>query len=104
MLEKMTKQKKTTMIDADLIPYSSASIKAARVLIVVRGRTPLMTHNPESMGSAPEAGRGSRIPEAEVEAEAGCYRMADGTLALKGESFRGPSWALPGHGKSNEQP
>lgn len=91
MLEKTPKTaKKVLSATAELIPYSSGTAnKAARVLIVVRGRTPLMTHNPESMGSAPEAGRGTRIPEPEIEAEAGCYRMADGSLALKGESFRG---------------
>jgi hypothetical protein len=85
----MLDKPKSKKITDELIPYSSTTIKAARLLIVVRGRTPLLTHNPQSMGTAPEAGRGSRIPEAEVEAEAGCYRMEDGSLAIKGEAFRG---------------
>lgn len=72
-----------------MTPYASGDvIKAARIRIVVDGRTPLLTHNPASMNVVAEAGRGTRIPEAEVEAEAGCYRMEDGSLAIKGESFR----------------
>jgi hypothetical protein len=61
----------------------------AQIKITVRGVYPLMTHNPSTMGQGQEAKRGSRIPEAEVEAEAGTYRLEDGSCAIKGESFRG---------------
>jgi hypothetical protein len=72
------------------IPYGDAdSIVAARVIITVDGIKPLLTHNPESMGIEIGPGKGSRIPEAEVEAEAGTYRDAEGICCLKGEAFRG---------------
>ena len=72
-----------------MISYSNeAAMPMGRVRVIIDGRTPLLTHNPQSMGSVPEAGRGTRVPEAEVEAEAGCYRLPDGTLAIKGEAFR----------------
>jgi hypothetical protein len=35
------------------------------------------------------AKRGTRIPEAEAEAEAGVYRMDDGSCGIKGEAFVG---------------
>jgi hypothetical protein len=74
---------------SEIIPYAPGTVAtAAQIRIVVDGRTPLLTHNPESMGTTLEAGKGTRIPEAEVEAEAGCYRLSDGTLGIKGESFR----------------
>jgi hypothetical protein len=83
MLDK-TKTKFTT------IPYGDAdSITSARVIITVDGIKPLLTHNPESMGVEVGPGKGSRIPEAEVEAEAATYRDANGVCCLKGEAFRG---------------
>jgi len=73
-----------------MIPYGDANaIPAARLRVTVVGIKPLMTHNPESMGTEKGPGKGSRIPEAEVEAEAGVYRFPDGTCGLKGEAFRG---------------
>jgi hypothetical protein len=49
-----------------------------------------MTHNPASMlttGTGPK--KGTRIPAPEDEAEAGAYRLEDGTCAIKGEAFVG---------------
>jgi hypothetical protein len=59
------------------------------IQVTVRGVRPLMTHNPATMGTAPASGKGeqSRIPKPEDEAEAGTYRLEDGTCAIKGESF-----------------
>src|SRR5262245_18713972 len=80
-----------------MIPYDEAtSTKAHRIRIIVDGKTPLLTHNPESMSIIKEATKGSRIPAPEIEAEAGCYRMADGTCVVKGESFRGCELAAAG--------
>lgn len=72
-------------------PYdSSATQQSGRIRITVVGIKPLLTHNPEGMGGGGEsAKRGTRIPEPEVEAEAGTYRLDDGTCAIKGEAFRG---------------
>ncbi|HEX9810643.1 MAG TPA: hypothetical protein VGA88_00955 [Burkholderiales bacterium] len=53
----------------------------------VVGETPLLTHNPMSMG-VKEEGKGSKIPTPEVEAERGVYRTADGQYALPGLAFR----------------
>src|SRR5262252_7338354 len=73
-----------------MIPYGDENTTSpARVVITVIGFKPLLTHNPQSMGAEKAAGKGSRIPEAEAEAEAGVYRMSDGTCAIKGEAFRG---------------
>ena len=83
MLEKTKKRAET------VIPYNGGDTQLARIRISVVGISPLMTHNPQSMGVEVAPGKGSRIPDAETEAEAGCYRMEDGTLAIKGESFRG---------------
>jgi hypothetical protein len=74
---------------AETIPYDGGSVKISRITIVVDGRTPLLTHNPQSMGDVKAPGKESRIPTPEVEAEAGCYRLAEGTLCIKGDSFRG---------------
>jgi hypothetical protein len=68
-------------------PDNVASTSLLRV--VVEGIKALLTHNPQSMGQGEGAKRGSRIPEPEAEAEAGCYRLEDGTCCLKGEAFRG---------------
>jgi hypothetical protein len=48
-----------------------------------------MTHNPEAMGNVRGPSKESRIPEPEVEAEAGAYRLPDGCCAIKGEAFVG---------------
>jgi hypothetical protein len=69
--------------------YSTSKLEAAhRIRILVDGRTPLLTHNPQSMGINKDAAKGSRIPEADDEAEAGCYRNEEGNLCLRGEAFR----------------
>jgi hypothetical protein len=74
-----------------IIPYSNGTdtVLASRIILTVDGIKPLLTHNPESMGVDKAPGKGSRIPEAEIEAEAGVYRLPDGTCAIKGEAFRG---------------
>lgn len=71
-----------------MIPFPAGQTVLQRIFITVDGVVPLLTHNPESMGVQVAPGKKSRIPEPEVEAEAGTYRMADGTCALKGEAFR----------------
>src|SRR5262249_23988785 len=72
-----------------VVPYGQTEVtEAARIIITVDGIKPLLTHNPEAMGTEIAPGKGSRIPEAEVEAEAGVYRLSDGTCGLKGEAFR----------------
>lgn len=82
MLDK-TKTKYTT------IPYGNADlVTAARLVITIDGIKPLLTHNPESMTVEKGPGKGSRIPEAAAEAEAGTYRTAEGICCLKGEAFR----------------
>jgi hypothetical protein len=85
MLEKTTtKQPKPAVA-----PAAAPGVPVVRrIRITVDGIKALLTHNPESMGADTSAKRGSRIPEAEVEAEAGVYRLADGTCGIKGESFR----------------
>lgn len=71
------------------VPYvRDGDVSVAKIIITVDGIKPLLTHNPESMGVEIAPGKGSRIPEAEVEAEAGVYRLPDGCCAIKGESFR----------------
>lgn len=74
-----------------IIPYGDGvnTILSKRIIIVVDGIKPLLTHNPESMGVEKGPGKGSRIPEAEIEAEAGVYRLPDGTCGIKGDAFRG---------------
>lgn len=80
----------------EMIPYSADTIKAVQIRIIIDSKTPLLTHNPESMGIAADAMKGGRIPSPEVEAEAGTYRMADGTCAFKGESCRQSTLAAAG--------
>jgi len=72
-----------------MTPYDSGPLQTGRITIVVDGRTPLLTHNPQSMAITKGPSKQSRIPDPADEAEAGCYRMADGTLCIKGDSFRG---------------
>jgi hypothetical protein len=85
----LDKTKTKTKTDYTTIPYGADSEPAARLIITVDGIKPLLTHNPESMGVEIGPGKGSRIPEAEVEAEAGTYRDENGVCCLKGEAFRG---------------
>jgi hypothetical protein len=86
----MAKKVEAKIIDLNvMVPYESGTTTPMRrIRIIVDGRSPLLTHNPASMGTAPEVGKGSRVPKAEDEAEAGTYRMQNGAFALKGESFR----------------
>jgi hypothetical protein len=72
----------------EMIPYAAATGKIGRIRITVDGITPMMTHNPASMQMGADAMRGGRVPIPEVEAEAGTYRLPDGTCAVKGEGFR----------------
>lgn len=69
-------------------PNIVPEIITKHIRVTVAGIKPLMTHNPASMGMAPESAKGSRIPTREVEAEAGTYRLEDGTCAIKGDAFR----------------
>src|SRR5215467_10467054 len=70
------------------IIYEQETLTVGRIEFCVVGIKPLLTHNPESMGASSGAKRGSRVPEAEDEAEAGVYRLADGSCGIKGEAFR----------------
>src|SRR5262245_45001509 len=73
----------------EMIPYDGGAVKTNRIVIVVDGRTPLLTHSPQAMGATKGPGKESRIPTPEVESEGGCYRREDGSLCIKGDSFRG---------------
>jgi hypothetical protein len=65
-------------------PYNSV-IAVSYIGFHIQGISPLLTHNPESMGDTkPGAKKGSRIPEPEVEVERGLYRLEDGSCCLKG--------------------
>lgn len=86
--------KKTNVVEMadrsdEIIPYESVGAVWATIRIWVRGVTPLLTHNPATMGTAKSATRGSRIPAPEEEAEAGTYRDENGACCAKGDSFRG---------------
>lgn len=71
------------------LTLNDARSPTAKLLIRVDGIRPLMTHNPSSMTtSSGDPKKGSRIPEPTDEAEAGTYRLEDGTCAIKGEGFR----------------
>jgi hypothetical protein len=87
-MAKLAQLKTKTENEVEMIPYAGATSKAGRVRVTIDGITPLLTHNPASMGASAPAMRGGRVPLPEDEAEAGVYRMPDGTCALKGESFR----------------
>lgn len=73
------------------IPYDNSKMVAvARIRVTVVGTTPLLTHNPASMNlGGDSAKRGTRVPDPKVEAEAGAYRLEDGTCAMKAEAFIG---------------
>jgi hypothetical protein len=86
----MAKSATVVKLDTGETPYSTEQLTPMRrIRVTIEGRTPLLTHNPQAMGMAPRTGRGTRIPEPEDEAEAGCYRLSDGSLAIKGEAARG---------------
>jgi hypothetical protein len=70
-----------------MIPYDKVIMPSGHVKITVDGTVALMTHNPSGMSRTSTAKRGTRIPEVEDEAEQGCYRLEDGTCAIKAESF-----------------
>jgi len=95
-MAKIARLKTDTAPVEQMIPYSAETAKTGRLRIIVDGKSPLLTHNPESMGIAADAMKGGRIPAPDVEAEAGCYRLADGTCALKGESFRAAALGAAG--------
>lgn len=80
----------------DWTDYASDTIPSARIRIAVVGKSQLLTHNPQSMGSSNDAMKASRVPEPEVEAEAGTYRLLDGTCGIRGEAFRGALLAAAG--------
>jgi hypothetical protein len=94
-VEKKKIEEVTRPESSEVIPYNQQTA-TARMRITVQGVYALMTHNPESMSVVSDAKRGSRIPSAEDEAEAGTYRMEDGTCALKGDSFRAAILAAAG--------
>lgn len=75
-------------IGAGFTEYNASTTKFGRIRIIVVGKVPLLTHNPESMNVVAEAKKGGRIPPPEVEAEAGAYRLPDGTCAGRGEGYR----------------
>lgn len=95
--------KVATTTDETMIPYDQATSASARITITIEGITPLLTHNPESMGTGTEAKRGSRVPEAEAEAEAGCYRNEDGVCCIKGDAPRGALLAAGGAWKGKNR-
>jgi hypothetical protein len=86
----------TELPPIEMVPYDSVVGKAGRLRVIVDGITALLTHNPASMGISPDAMKGGRIPAPDVEAEAGIYRMPDGTCAIKGEAFRASALAAAG--------
>jgi hypothetical protein len=68
--------------------------------LVFVGTSPLMTHNPAVMQTQ-RRGKGKEIPSPEDEAEAGTYRLADGSCGIPGVAFRdgivkaGAAWRQP---------
>jgi hypothetical protein len=85
----VAKQANVVNLKQQETPYEGSVVSKARLRITVEGIEPLMTHNPAGMQQSNESKRGSRIPKPEDEAEAGCYRLEDGTCAIKAESFIG---------------
>jgi hypothetical protein len=71
------------------MPYDAGPMQTGRLRVIVDGRTPLLTHNPQSMGVTKGPSKASRIPLPEEEAEAGCYRDGAGALCVRGDAFRG---------------
>ena len=68
--------------------------------LVFIGISPLMTHNPASMQTQ-RRGKGKEIPSPADEAEAGTYRLEDGSCGIPGIAFRngivqaGSAWRQP---------
>jgi hypothetical protein len=87
-MPKVAQLKTKTESDLEMIPYAAESVPAGRLRVILDGVSPLLTHNPESMQISTDAKKGSRIPDEAVEAEAGVYRLPDGTCGLKGEAIR----------------
>lgn len=85
-----------TKTETEMIPYEGDIAQPARLRVIVDHRSSLLTHNPATMGLGADAKKGSRIPEPDVEAEAGVYRTSDGICSIKGESFRGAILAAAG--------
>jgi hypothetical protein len=88
MLERAKKAKPVEAVADDWTQYEAETAPPGRIRVIVDGITPLMTHNPQGMGTAKAPSKGSRIPEPEVEAETGTYRLEDGTCAITGPAFR----------------
>lgn len=85
---KASEKKVVNIETGKFVRYESAGLKSARIAIRVIGEGPLLTHNPAGMATqSDDAKRGKRIPSPEDEAEAGAYRLEDGTLGIKGEAF-----------------
>jgi hypothetical protein len=96
-MAKVTRLKSESETGIEMIPYATEMARSGRLRVIVDGITPLLTHNPASMGtSSPDAMKGGRIPAPDVEAEAGVYRMPDGTCAIRGECFRASPLAAAG--------
>jgi hypothetical protein len=71
-----------------MIAYDTPTAKPGRIRFLVEGKCPLLSHNPASMHAAPQTKKGGAFPSPAEEAEAGTYRLEDGTCATKGEGFR----------------
>lgn len=79
----------------------------AEYQMTVVGLSPLLTHNPASMGAPKAAGtKGSNIPSPEDEAELGAYRLPSGQCAIPSIAFRnaiieaGGAWKAAGRRSS----
>jgi hypothetical protein len=81
-----------------MIPYATDVMRAGRLRVIVDGVGSLLTHNPASMSvsSGSDAMKGGRIPMPEDEAEAGVYRLEDGTCGIRGDAFRASALAAAG--------
>jgi hypothetical protein len=85
------------------VPYENIGASTdAHVRVKAEGLRPLLTHNPQSLGQKKIAKKGSNVPSPEDEAEAGVYRLEDGSCAIKANSFiagmllAGSSWKVKG--------
>ncbi len=77
--------------------------RKVRVWFRILGDKPLMQHNPAgSLKGSGKTGGPKVIPSPEEEAEAGAYRMEDGQLYIKSESFVG-SLVGKGGGAANRK-
>jgi hypothetical protein len=87
MLDK-TQHKSVKSLEVEWTDYEAETAPDGKVHVIVDGISPLMTHNPQGMATAKGPTKGSRIPEPEVEAEAGTYRLEDGSCGITGNAFR----------------